>query len=312
MSVGIVAILFFLNHKNSGSSSSQNHTKLQVVTSFYPLEYFSEQVGGKDIEIVTLTPSGGEPHDYEPTPQDIIKVSKSDIFVINGIVEPWAQRLLPQLEKEKTTVVKMSDYVDLLNSSDQTENIQGNDPHFWLDPISVQAQVRALRDAFMKKDPVHADHYKENAQNFIQRLADLDVTYKQALQNCEKKEIVTSHNAFAYLSYRYGFTVYSVAGFSPQEEPSPKHVAELTEVVKAKNIQYIFTEVLASSKFSDAVAQEAHVQTLVLNPIEGLTKEQRDQGENYDLLMRQNLQNLRLALQCPNLNETGSSKGDTP
>ena len=199
---GIFIILFFIIQRNAVSSTPSNPSKLQVVTTFYPLQYFSEQVGGDDIEIVSLTPNGGEPHDYEPTPKDIITINKADVFVLNGIVEPWAQRIVPQLQMKKLKVVNLSSVVNLLTASESAEDNTGIDPHFWLDPLFVQAQVLALRDAFIEKDPEHADHYQQNAQNFIAQLADLDTAYKRGLQNCARTEIVTSHNAFAYLAQR--------------------------------------------------------------------------------------------------------------
>lgn len=315
--VGLIIIgvgTFFMQRKDTSSETITPPTvnkvkKLKVVATFYPLEHFSKQVGGETIELVTLTHAGGEPHDYEPTAQEIIKIKNADVFVLNGAgLEPWTEKLIPQLTTEKVKVLNMSGHVELFHAEEhEEENHEGEehehehgefDPHIWLDPVRARAEVNILRDTFISLDPVNADTYRQNAATYLNELTLLEKSFQQGLSSCVHRQIVTSHNAFQYLASRYNFTVYGLAGLSPSEGPSPKHMADLTELVKSQKIKYIFTETLASPKVTETLAKEAKVGTLVLNPLEGLTEAEIQQGKNYESVMKENLQNLRTAMEC--------------
>ena len=140
--------------------------------------------------------------------------------------------------------------------------------------------------------------YTQNAEKFTAELTKLDTDYKTGLASCQVEYAVTSHSAFNYLAERYGFKVESIAGISPDEEPSPARLAELTEFVKANNVKHILFETLVSPKLAETLASEAGIETLVFNPLEGLTEDQIEAGENYITVMNQNLASLKTALNC--------------
>jgi zinc transport system substrate-binding protein len=172
------------------------------------------------------------------------------------------------------------------------------DPHIWLDPIAMIEESMLVRDAFVKADPDHASTYEANANLLRKELDDLDASFREGLAHCDRREVVVSHNAFRYMAKRYGFTTYAISGLSPEEDPSPKRIAELAELAKQHDIRYIFFETLVSPKLSETIASEIGAQSLVLNPIEGLTSDDLAQGKNYVSIMRKNLQNLRTAMHC--------------
>lgn len=270
--------------------------KLQVVASFYPLAEFTRQVTGDHADITTITPAGAEPHDYEPTPQDIVNLQKAKVFFYNGSgVESWVQKAVTDLDASKTTSFNMSDQFSLLQS---TEDANTTDPHIWLDPVNAQKEVQLIADAVRKADPTNALFYQANADRYRQQLADLDQQYRLGLSDCSQKDIVTSHAAFAYLAKEYDLNQVSIAGLSPDEEPSPKQLADVAAFARKNNITYIFFETLVSPKLAETVAREIGAQTLVLNPLEGLSDAERATGENYITVMQKNLINLRTALQC--------------
>jgi len=275
--------------KNSAETKPAGSEKnLQVAVSIYSLAHFVQKVGGDLVEVYLITPGGVEPHEYEPTPADIVKIESSDAFVFNGAgVDSWAEALSENLEKENKTTLEMAHELE-----------EDSDPHFWLDPVLVKKQVLAVEDLLISLDPTNRQTYKINSQMYLAAIADLDETYQEKLAQCKVKEIVVSHDAFRYLGERYGFTIHSIAGISPEGEPSPARLAELTRLIKEKNIRTVFFETLVSPKLAQTLATEAGVQTAVLNPIEGLTDEQAQSGKNYDILMRENLQNLQAAMVC--------------
>jgi zinc transport system substrate-binding protein len=270
--------------------------KVSVVVTFYPLAEFAKQVGGDKVEVINITSGGVEPHDYEPSSQDIIKIQKSDLFLINGNgLDTWALDLITD---SKTRAVVMSDQsltIDLSISDNQ--NLQ-DDPHFWLDPIIAQEIVNIIGDELSAVDPANEEFYQSNAFNYRSSLNELDTDYSNGLTNCVKNKIVVSHKAFSYIGNRYNIDIINISGISPEEEPSAKQLAEISELVKTEGIEYVFSESLGSPELAQTVATEVGVQMLELNPIEGLTKEQEENNEDYVSIMRQNLINLRTALKC--------------
>jgi zinc transport system substrate-binding protein len=181
-----------------------------------------------------------------------------------------------------------------------TENVEllPSDPHVWLDPVAMQIIVQRIRDGLIEIDPGDADTYRKNAEAYLAKLSALDKAYRDGLASCDIREVVTSHNAFNYLAKRYNLTMLSISGLSPEDEPSPKRMAEVADLAKVKKIDTIFFETFVSPKLSETIAQEVGAKTAVLNPIEGLTNEEHQAGETYISLMEQNLQNLRMALRC--------------
>ncbi len=260
------------------------------------------------MNIISLVPLGVEPHDWEPTPQNVVAVQNSKLFIINGAgFESWADRLIAAAGS-KDRVVVASNGIDLLSkrtgaTSEQQamgeEKVAGVvDPHVWLDPTNSQQIVLNIANALAVTQPMNRELYLKNANNLVQELATLDNDFKQGLANCTKNEIFTSHAAFAYLTERYGLIQVPLAGFSPDAEPTPSRMADLIWLGKSSNVTHIFFETLASPKLAEALAREIGATALVLNPIEGLTQDEQLQGKNYISIMRENLHTIRVALDC--------------
>lgn len=263
---------------------------MNVTVSFYPLAYISQKVGGKLVKVTQITPGGVEPHDYEPTPQDLAMIGDSKIFVMSGYgIDAWADNVFANLND--TIAVKATSKIEMANTPNP-------DPHVWLNPINFSSEVEVIRDAFIKADPINTEKYKLNAAGLMNDLKALDREFREGLKECKLKQIITSHDAFHYMSSRYGFESFPIAGISPEEEPSPKSLATLSDLAKKNNIKYIFFETLVSTKLADTISEEVGAKSLVLNPIEGLTKEDSKMGKDYLVLMQENLKNLRTAMQC--------------
>jgi zinc transport system substrate-binding protein len=281
-----------------------------VVATFYPLYEFARQVAADRAEVVALVPTGVEPHDWEPTPQDIVQLQKARLFVYNGAgLEPWVDKLRKEILGKGTVVVRTTEKVALLKA--EAERGHGDeaakkghahkdelDPHVWLDPLRAQAQVEAIRAGLAKVDPANAPTYAAHAQAYKAKLTALHAAYQTGLKSCARKEVVVSHAAFGYLTRRYGLTQLAIHGVAPDAEPSPADLANLAKLAKQKRVQYIFFETLVSSKLAETLAREVGAQTLVLNPVEGLTREQQAAGMSYVSLMEDNLRHLRKALDC--------------
>jgi zinc transport system substrate-binding protein len=271
---------------------TKNDKKISIVATFYPLEEFARAAGGDTISVEDIVPVGTEPHDYEPTPRDIASIYKSDIFILNGAgLDAWAEKIVPELEKRGVKVLQMSEVIGPYSSDIA-------DPHFWLDPVLAQKEVEAISETLTARDPARKEIYERNTNNYFAELADLDLAYLNGLRKCQTHTIVTSHNAFVYLAKRYGFEIISTGGFSEEMEVSLRDISQIVEKMRKQNLQYVFFAALDSPKIAETIAKEAGAKTVIFNPVEGLTEEEKQAGKNYLSIMRENLNNLQTAMQC--------------
>jgi zinc transport system substrate-binding protein len=287
-------------------------TKPLVVASFYPMYEFSRQVAGDRADVVSLVPPGVEPHDWEPSPQKLVEVQNARLLVYNGAgFEPWVDKLLHDVTGKKIIVIETTRGLDLIPATAEgpappktaardpgRPKNSGGDPHVWLDPVLAQSQVEAIRAGLAQGDPANKAAYDDHARVFRARLAALDAAFQAGLRECEHRDIVVSHAAFAYLARRYRLTQVAVMGLAPESEPSPAELAAIANLARRRKVTYIFFETLVSSRLAETLAREIGAKTLVLNPIEGLTKEEAAAGKGYVDLMEANLQSLRTGLGC--------------
>jgi zinc transport system substrate-binding protein len=250
-----------------------------VVASFYPLAFAAEQIGAGRIDVRNLTPPGAEPHDLEVSPKDVAAIHDADLVLLLG------HGFQPQLEDAAGTGPNV---LRLLDTSGLQTHANG-DPHVWLDPLRYAKIVtrigRALGNA-------------QGASTFVARLRALDAEYRDGLANCERHDIVTSHEAFAYLAERYGLRQIAITGLSPEAEPQPGDLARVVSLARQRGVTTIYFETLVSPRIAETVARETGAKTAVLDPIEGLTKDEISHGENYFTRMRANLRALQVGLGC--------------
>lgn len=286
--------------------------KLAISATFYPLAYLAEQVGGDKVTVTSVVPNGIEPHDFEPTAQDVIALRQAKAFIYNGNgLDVWAERLQPELTAAGVSVISASQAVTALplkseglvvaesaeeHASSTTQAVF--DPHMWLDPVRARQISELIRDTFISLDPTNAEYYRAQTANLGIRLTTLDTDFAHTLAKCQSKTIVVSHDAYSYLALRYGLQLRAIAGLAPDAEPSAKQFAELTKFITDQKVSTVFFETLASPRLAETLAQEAGVKTAVLNPIEGLTAADQQTGRNYESIMRDNLQALATALVC--------------
>jgi zinc transport system substrate-binding protein len=301
----IAAVFAFMASQLGGApkvpAQRQAEAKARVVATFYPLAEFARAVGGDAVEVSSIVPGGTEPHDYEPTPQDVAAIQAADVFLVNGNgLDAWAEKLRPELEAKGVRVAVMSEALRETNAEADggSGGAKAADPHFWLDPVLARQEVQAIRDALVETNGAQGETYGKNTDEYLARLAETDTKYREGLASCRKSTVVSSHDALGYVAKRYGFTALSIAGLSPEEEPSPRRLAELTRTVRRQGVKYVFFETLVSPRLAETLVRETGAQTLVFDPIEGVTDEEARAGKNYLSIMEDNLKNLRTALEC--------------
>ncbi|HEY8495764.1 MAG TPA: metal ABC transporter substrate-binding protein [Limnochordales bacterium] len=228
-------------------------------------------VGGERVEVTSLVPAGADPHAWEPTPREIRAVSTADVFVYNGLgLELWAPRLIEAAGRPGLITVELSQGLVPLEL-DEGEGHRGHvgeegNPHFWLDVTYAIHYVRRIQEALAAVDPAGAAYYQARADAYVAELEELDRWIFAQVEQIppERRVLVTYHNAHAYMARRYGL---EVAGFlvpSPDREPPAQVMAQLTRILRERQVPAVFVEPQIDPRLAAALAREAGARIGVL------------------------------------------------
>jgi zinc transport system substrate-binding protein len=273
------------------NSSVNTSHKLTVVSSIFPIHEFVKKMGGDMVEALLLVPGGVEPHDFEPTINQIQTVDSADVLVYNGLdIENWIAKINTAHKIDASEGVSAS-YADKHNVT--------LDPHVWLDPLLAKKEVENIRDGLMIIDPSNKDTYFNNTKIFLNELDDLDKKIRPDLESCKKRDFISFHNSFSYFAKQYGLNQHSISNVGPEAEITPARLAEIINIAKTLGLSVIYSEELMDSRYVSVLAQEIQDgRVLVLSPIEGLTKNEQDSGIGYIDKMHENIKNLMVELEC--------------
>ncbi|MBA4494161.1 metal ABC transporter solute-binding protein, Zn/Mn family [Paenactinomyces guangxiensis] len=312
VAVMLLAVTALAGCGSSTTATKKDDSKLQIYTSLYPLEDFAKKIGGNHVQVTNLVPPGTESHDFELSARDMANLSEADVFIYNGAgFEPWVEKAVQSLDQDQTVIVNSTEKMDLIPVTGQEHDHshekgkhphdRGNfDPHVWMDPTLAKQEALKIRDALIKADPTHKADYEKNYSVLADQFDQLDQEYMEMVKKAPRKEFVVSHAAFGYLAKRYGLQQIAVSGITPSDEPSPRELQEIIETVRKHDVKVILFETLVSGKVAEVVKKEVKAEALTLNPLEGLTKEELDRGDDYFSVMRKNKAHLARALGAAN------------
>lgn len=302
---------------DDGEPGGSGDGRLEVLASFYPLQYVAEQVGGEHVAVSNLTPPAAEPHDLELAPAQVRELGDADLVVyLSGFqtaVDEGIEQRDPAHVVDAAGPAGLEEHPDGAGHEGESaeehaahaEEEHGEDghhshehgavdPHFWLDPTRLAAVGDAVADELSAVDPDHAEEYRANAEALTADLDALDAEYAEALASCAGATLVTSHEAFGYLAERYDLDQVGISGIDPEAEPSPARLREVREVVQDAGVTTLFFETLVSPKVTQTLADDLGVGTAVLDPLEGLAEDATD----YRGVMESNLEALTSGLVC--------------
>ena len=289
---------------STDSAAAGNTDKFDVVASFYPMAFLAEQIGGKHVNVTSLTEPGQEPHDLEISAKQTAALQESDAVLYLKGLQPSVDEAVAQSELktkiDAATLTTMEHHGNEVgghadeHDDHESEELEGKDPHIWLDPVKYAEVAKGVGAAFEKADPDHADTYKTNTETLVEKLGALDDQFENGLKNTDTKVFVTTHAAFGYLAERYGLTEEAISGLDPESEPSAARVKALEKMAKADGVTTVFYETLVSDKTAKTIAADANLSTDVLDPIEGITEKSR--GKDYFSVQEANLKALQAAL----------------
>ena len=299
----IAAAVSALSLVLAGCSSSESESSgVKVIAAFYPLEFVAKTIGGDLISVENMTPPGVEPHDLELTPQQITTLDDADLLLYVAGFQPALEEAATQSAPANSLDVMAINGLNLLGATEDGHNHGEeahsdeemlSDPHVWLDPERLIVVAKAVAAKLSEVDPDNSETYATNLTAFVEQLEGLDADFTSGLASCERRLIVTSHAAFAYMADAYNLEQEAISGLSPESEPTPKRLNEIGKEAKADGTTTIFFETLASPKVAQTLADDLNISAAVLDPIEGI-----GEGQTYFSVMESNLAALRKALNC--------------
>lgn len=292
------------------SSLSIAQNKISVITTLFPIYDFSKTIGGTDAEVNFLLPPTIEPHSFEPTPKDMVKINKADLFIYTSHeMEPWAEDLKKGLNKN-VTIIECSKGLNVHNEEcehheekveeHEADHEHSNDPHIWLNPANCLIIIDNITNSFIKSAPEKKEGFIQRSQKLKDEIKKLDADIFETLSKCNSKTILyAGHFAFGYFAEHYNLNyITTYHGFSPDAEPSPKKMGQLINTVKQNKAKFIFYEALTEPKIAKTISKETGAEMLLLHSAANLSRDEFNNGETYISIMHKNLENLKKGLHC--------------
>ncbi|MFD8827394.1 metal ABC transporter substrate-binding protein [Streptomyces sp. NPDC059605] len=295
---------------SSDAADRKNGDKLDVVASFYPMQFLAERIGGDHVSVTTLTKPGVEPHDLELSPRQIGGLTDADYILYLKGIQPAVDDAIEQSGAkdavDAATLTTLEKHGTETGGDDHDHGAEGDehghehgdeaggDPHVWLDPVKYAEVAEGVGKSLEKADPDHAADYRKNTRALVTELDGLDKAFEDGLRTTATRTFITTHSAFGYLAERYGLLQEGIAGVDPEAEPSPARIDEIHTIAKKDKATTVFFETLASDRTAKTLARDTGLRTDVLDPLEGITD--KSEGADYTEVMRSNLAALQKAL----------------
>ncbi|GEN53532.1 metal ABC transporter solute-binding protein, Zn/Mn family [Halobacillus faecis] len=338
----ILTILVVTACGNKETSSDQNNEtasdesgQVNVYTTVYPLQFFTEQIGGETVSVQSILPPGSDAHTYEPTTKEMVKMAEADLFIYNGAgLEGYAKKISDSIQPEGVEILEAAADMDLKehvhnhgedehaheedshgeDEHAQEENSHGEDehadaedsheghghgemdPHVWLDPVRAAQMAEGIKSQLIKMNPDQEELYEENYQELQAKLMDLDQAFHDRVESKAKSKVIVSHAAYGYWEEAYGIEQIAVSGLSPTNEPSQKDLENIVQVAESNNLEYVVFEQNITPKVSEVIQNEIGAEALRFHNLSVLTEDNVDNDEDYFTLMEQNLDVLTTAL----------------
>ena len=285
--IPLSSVVVYGTNSNQQSSKIESD-KLQVISSFYPLHEFAQNVGKEKVDTILLVPLGVEPHDWEPTIKDVQKMQSANLILINGMgFENWVSDL-NNTDYHGAIVDTSNGTLDILDKENQSQHL--GDPHIWLNPVHAKIQVQNIAIAFSNLDPLNQEYYLSNAAKYIEQLELLDLKIRTELSECNS-DFVAFHDAFSYFADEYNLKQHTIISSNDSHGVvTAKTLENVISTATELDIKVIFSEETVDSRTSEIIANEIGAKVLVLSTLEVVS------DGTYISKMTKNLENLKEAL----------------
>jgi len=242
------------------SMSLAAEKKFRAVTTFTVIADMAKNVAGDAAEVVSITKPGAEIHNYQPTPQDIIKAIDADLVLWNGLnLERWFEKFFANLNDMPSVVV--SNGVEPMDIYDGPYAGKPN-PHAWMSPGDALIYVDNIARAFAEHDPANAETYMQNAEAYKQQISDTVAPVRALLDSipAERRWLVTSEGAFSYLARDFDLKAAYLWPINADQQGTPQQVRTIIDLVRENKIPVVFSESTVSANPAKQVARETGVE----------------------------------------------------
>ena len=272
--------------------------KISIVTTIFPYYDFSKNIAGDKADITLLLSPGSEPHSYEPSPSDIVAVENCDIFIYNGgESDEWVESVLKSTQNDKMKILKMMDYVTLLEEhssehnhdhSHENEEIehshgQGYDEHIWTSIKNAKILSSVIAETLSEIDEVNSSYYSEKENNYINNLDRLDKDFTNTVNN-GKRDVLVFGDRFPFLYFATDYNLHYEAAFpgcSSKTEPNISTVTHMIDFVRDEDIPVVFYLEFSNGKTAKLIAEDTGAKTMQFSSCHNVTKEQFENEVSY-------------------------------
>lgn len=291
------------------TNEKADSSKPQIVTSISPMYEITKAIAGDRAEVSLMVGANEDAHHYEPSAQAVASVNEAEVFIYSSkVMEFWVDSLLNVVENDSLQVVELAEDLDLAiadehdHEHDEHEDHDGHnhggvDPHFWLDPVTIQQQLSIITDALGAVDPEGIEIYEQNAEAFSKELTVLDDAYQTAFNQATHRAFVVQHQAFGHLAHRYHLEQVAVGGLTTEVEPAPRQLAQITDFIKEQGVPVIYYQSGENSAIAETLAEETKTEIAVLHDLESVPRGLDSKNNLYLEAMYQNLEQLKLSIQ---------------
>ncbi len=266
-----------------------------------------QQIGGEKINLTILLPVGTDPHSYQPTPQDLARISSADVIFANGAgLETFLEGMLENADSTQKAVyvsagIELREFEGEVHADEEEqagEEEHDGDPHVWTDPQNVQVWVQNITKKLAELDSANSSFYNENAARYSTELDNLDAWIKEQVAQLPEanRNIVTDHMALGYFADRYGFRQVGavIPGYSTLSEPTAKDLAALEDAIRSLGVKAVFVESTVNPAISQRVAEDTGIQ--IFQVYSGSLSGPEGPAASYLDLMRYNTETILNAL----------------
>lgn len=288
--------------------------RLSIVATIFPAYDFSREICGGRADIKMLLRPGAESHSYEPTPQDIIAIQNCDIFIyVGGESDEWVNDILSSIDLSDIEVIPMMECVDAVEE-DITEGMEVHrsaedeeksdtyepeyDEHVWTSPVNAAKITETICNATAQKDLPNAQYYRERAEEYVNKLNNLDKEFRQIADNSKRRVIVFGDRfPCRYFADEYGLKYYAAfPGCSAETEASARTIAFLIDKVNDEGIPIVLYPELSNMKVAKTICESTSAKCMQFSSCHNVTADEFESGVSYLSLMTDNAKVLKEAL----------------
>ena len=293
LSILLIVILIFLSGCKSNALLKEE-SKLQIVTTVFPYYDFARNIAGDKADVTLLLQPGTEVHSYEPTPQDIIKIKESDLFINTGLqMDPWTDAVINDADKNRLAVLSAMECVDLIREDhNHTHSSTYFDPHVWTSPENAEEIVDEITDRLCRIDPENRRYYEKNEEIYSEKLEKLDNKFERLTEKRRNKPIVFADR----FAIKYFADEYNLKYYSAYNVPHVSDIEVLVDIINKQQIPVVFYSETSNGQLPDTIVSETGAQKELFHTCHTVTKKELLENVSYLDLMEQNYKALKKAL----------------